>query len=54
MIEYPYIPVVTGEDAERIAEQSEYVSEHLRGTKAPTEKQMETARRMFSQAGLFL
>lgn len=54
MIEYPYIPTVTGEEAERIMQQTEYTSQHLRGTKAPSKSRLAAARRMFNQAGLFL
>lgn len=54
MIEYPYIPTVTGEEAERIVQQTEYTSQHLRGTKVPSQSRLEAARRMFNQAGLFL
>jgi len=54
MIQYPYIPVITGEDAERIVEQTEYTSRHLRGTKAPSRERLAAARQTFNQAGLFL
>lgn len=54
MIEYPYIPAITGEDAERFMQQTEYTSTHLRGTKAPSKSRLSAARRMFNQAGLFL
>jgi hypothetical protein len=54
MIEYPYIPPVSGEDAERIVEQADYTAKHLRGTQAPSRESLEASRRMFQQAGLFL
>lgn len=54
MIQYPYIPPVTGKAAERIAEQADYTAKHLRGVDAPSPEFREKALRMFQQAGLFL
>lgn len=54
MIEYPYIPVITGKEAERIINEADYVSAHMRGEQAPSKIELASARRMFQQAGLFL
>ena len=54
MIQYPYIPPITGEAAERIAEQADYNYQHLRGSKAPSPEFRTKALKMFQQAGLFL
>jgi len=54
MIEYPYIPPVSGKDAERIIEQADYNAAHSRGSQAPSRESLEASRRMFQQAGLFL
>jgi hypothetical protein len=54
MIEYPYIPPVTGKTAERIAEQADYNAKHRRGVDAPTPEFRAKALRMFQRAGLFL
>ncbi len=54
MIQYPYIPPVTGEAAERIAEQADFNYKFRRGTEAPSAEELESSRRMFQQAGLFL
>ena len=54
MIEYTYIPPVCGKDAERIIEQADYNAQYLRGSQAPSREELESSRRMFQQAGLFL
>ncbi len=54
MIQYPYIPPVTGKAAERIAEQADYTAKHLRGVDAPSLDELELSRKMFQQAGLFI
>ena len=54
MIQYPYIPPVTGEAAERIAEQADYNAKYRRGEHAPSLESIASARKMFQQAGLFL
>ena len=54
MIEYPYIPPVTGSEAERIIEQADYTAKYLRGSQAPSKEDLEASRRMFQHAGLFL
>ena len=54
MIEYPYIPTVTGKTAEQLAEQTEYNAKYLRGSQAPTKKHRDKVLKMFQKAGLFL
>ena len=54
MIQYPYIPPITGEAAERIAEQADYNYKYRRGSEAPTPEFRSKALKMFQQAGLFL
>lgn len=54
MIEYTYIPPVTGKEAERIIEKAEYNERNLRGSQAPSKESLEASRRMFQHAGLFL
>jgi hypothetical protein len=54
MIEYPYIPTVTGKTAEQLAAQTEYNEKHLRGSQAPSRQHREKVLKMFRRAGLFL
>ena len=54
MIQYPYIPPITGEAAERIAEQADYNYKFRQGIYAPSSEELDSSRRMFQQAGLFL
>ncbi|MBQ6777114.1 MAG: hypothetical protein IJP52_02255 [Paludibacteraceae bacterium] len=54
MIQYPYIPPVTGKDAERIAEQADYNYKYRRGVNALSQEERTAIRRQFQQAGLFL
>ena len=54
MIQYPYIPPITGATAERIAKQADYNFQHRRGIDAPSREELESSRQMFQQAGLFL
>lgn len=54
MIQYPYIPPITGEAAERIAEQADYNYKHRRGENAPSPEKRAAVLKMFQQAGLFL
>ena len=54
MIQYPYIPPITGETAERIAEQAEYNFKYRCGSEAPSPEFRARALQMFQQAGLFL
>lgn len=54
MIQYPYIPPITGEAAERIAEQADYNYKYRRGANAIPAEERAKIRRQFQEAGLFL
>ena len=54
MIQYPYIPPITGEAAKRIAEQADYNYKYRQGVNAPSPEKRAAVRKMFQQAGLFL
>ena len=54
MIQYPYIPPITGKEAEQIAEQADYNYLYRQGVDAPSKEDSAIALNMFQQAGLFL
>ena len=54
MIQYPYIPPITGKAAERIAEQADYNYQYRQGVDAPSPEWRAKVRKQFQEAGLFL
>lgn len=54
MIQYPYIPPITGRAAERLAEQADFNYKYRRGVNALPAEERAAIRRQFQQAGLFL